>query len=659
MYLITVIPIGRGMSKDTLTYFTSMAVVPGSLVKIPLRRQSVFGLVVKSESAEQKKSEIKSLSFSIKKIDTVESHSFLSPAFIAASEKIADYYATTVGAVLSVLIPRSILESSASREVHVSATCCDTKTETEKKFQETFIFQSDDEDRFARYKTIVREEFAKGRSVFVILPSIEEIKNSEETLKKGIETYTYALHAGLNKKEIVRIWNSITSLTHPVLIIATGTFLSIPRTDIGTIIVEKESSRAYNIAETRPYLDIRTVAKIFSKTSSTRLIFGDSLLRIETLWKEKNSQYDDNYVPLSPLTFRAQSQVTPLLVPMYIPKDFKNEKFSVLSAEVKILLKEARANNESTFLFCGRKGLSPTTVCSDCGTVVACIQCTSPVVLYTGKIPVYVCNHCGERRPADIKCVHCGGWRLAPLGIGTEKVAQEVEELFATQTGLIQNESKKIMIMDRDHVTTHLKAVKMRDYFYTTPGAIMIGTEMAIPFLHTVVPYSLENSVVVSLDAFFAIPDFRIREKIFHILLDLRAISKKRFIVQTRQKETHIFEQALSGNLTAFYTDEIEDRKQTNYPPFSTLIKLGMRGDKKAVEKHMAEVVAVLAPQSVSVFPSWKTGTLYTLNGMLTLPVTETATPPKSGAWIDRELLGKLRSLSPNISIKIDPDTLL
>src|SRR3989344_7073170 len=243
MRILTVIPIAKGITKDTLTYFTKKEVAVGSIVSIPLRKKMVYGLVTGSRSATEIKSELKSLSYKKKE----------PPAGI---------------------------------------------------FHETVLLQTDDEERSATYRSLIREEFARGRSVFFLLPTTEDLLNAHSTLEKGIEKYTYTLHSGLSKKEIVAKWKEIVSEEHPVLLVATGQFLSLPRSDLGTIILENESSRGYKM-QGRPFIDIRTAAEIITKEAKVRLILGDMFLRIETLWAEKNQEKNITYSELVPLKFRS------------------------------------------------------------------------------------------------------------------------------------------------------------------------------------------------------------------------------------------------------------------------------------------------------------------------------------------------------------------
>ncbi len=633
MKLLTVVPISKGIPKDTLTYFTKNDVGVGSIVKISLRKKIVHGLVLEEKNVEEMKSEIKSLSYSMKKIEEAGSKSFLAPEFVNGVKKIADHNASSVGAVLFSLLPKNILEKNDKLTYTPKPKPKDT-------FHEINLIQSDSEERFATYKSLVREEFAKNHSVFFCVPTIEDLMSAKILLEKGIEKYTFTLHSGIAEKELVETWKRINEETHPVLIVGTGSFLSIPRHDIGTIIIEKESSRGYKM-QTRPFLDIRSAAETLAKEMKVRLVLGDIFLRVETLWEEKRGRY----ASLSPFKFRSLTTATCEIVDMKTPQDMKKMEFTILGEKIKKIISENIENNEHLFLFCSRKGLYPQTVCSDCGTIVSCGNCNQPVILYSKKDSdgkpknLFVCNHCGERFDALVKCAHCSGWRLNPMGIGIDKVAEEIQSLYP---------ESNIFIFDKDHITTHKKAEKVRDTFYNKPGSICIGTEMALSYLNQ----KIENVAVVSLDSYFSIPDYQINEKVFHILLEMRSTAQKEFLIQTRQHRAKIFEYATRGNLLDFYRDEIEERKSMDFPPFNTYIKLSLVGEKSKVRKEMESVKEMFLPYVLQIFDAFTPGTKnkHTVNGLLYLPKEK---------WPEPELLLKIKNLPPQFSVRIDPSSLL
>ncbi|MFA6227151.1 MAG: primosomal protein N' [Candidatus Paceibacterota bacterium] len=641
MRALEVIPISRGISKETLSYFTGSDISVGAIVKVPLRKRVIPALVISVREVEDIKSEIKRSPFPLRKVEKMKSFHLLSKEFVEASQKVADYYAGSTGAVLSSIIPKVIFENAEKIKVPQEISNTDTNITSAEKF----VIQSNDEDRYAHYKSIIREEFAKDSSVFFCLPTIQDIKKAVEKLQKGIEKYTFILHSSMGKKEMLETINKILAEDHPLLIVATGGFLSIPKTKISTIILDKENSRAYK-TQVRPYIDIRNFAETLASKMRAKIIFGDLLLRTETIWRYKNAEL----VEIASLKFRSLTTSSQEIVDMRYKKEDTEpitpskpevkKEFKVFSPELENKIKESIENNEHMFIFTARRGLSPSTLCADCGNIVKCNSCGAHNVLH--KSPAenfFLCHKCGERRSALEKCSNCGGWRLTTLGIGSELVEEKLKEMCP---------NAKVVRIDSDMTPTHKKAEIAAEKFYNSPQSILIGTEMALLYLTE----KIENSAVVSIDSFFSIPDFRINERILNILLKMRAITDRKLIIQTRDATQKVFEYAIKGNLVDFYRDELEDRKVLRYPPFSNLIKISILGAKNEVVPFVENFQKEIDPYEIDVFPAFipQAKNRYSVNGIIKIP---------QGEWPNSKLIEKLKALPPNFSVNVDPDSLI
>lgn len=126
----------------------------------------------------------------------------------------------------------------------------------------------------------------------------------------------------------------------------------------------------------------------------------------------------------------------------------------------------ALQNKETVFLFTVRKGLAGFTVCNDCGHTLLCKNCNVPIVLYgskqntatkINKERIFMCNKCGEKESASAKCPKCDSWNLTPLGIGTDKVTEEVKDLFP-KANIIQ--------IDREATNTEKEMQNACNTFY-------------------------------------------------------------------------------------------------------------------------------------------------------------------------------------------------
>ncbi len=642
MFIIEVIPIAKNLTAESLSYFTAKDVPLGAIVSIPLRKKMVKGIVIGVRPAEDMKEEIKSASFALKKLEEVKSTEFFSKAFMEMTRDAADYYATSVGSILNILAPEYILKNIGKLKTEKA----EKRTRKDiKSIHEKYVVQGDDDERYGTWKSLVRQEFARKRSLFFLFPTIEEAEYAFSLLEKGIEGYAFLLHGSLPQKNIIETWNKVVKEPHSVVIIATGGFLSLPREDIGTIVVEKESSKSYKIPR-RPFFDVRHIAELLSEKRGVKIFFADNFLRIETLYRHEEGEL----VEASPFKFRSLSTARDTLVDMRQPKslrekmetrvenqyDTSKKSFRILSVEVENLIARTKEESEYMLILATRRGLAPSTVCGDCQNIVICNNCSAPVVLH-GKS--FLCHRCGERRSTEEYCKVCGSWNLGSIGIGIDLVEEKIKSKFPDVS---------LFRIDSDTITTDKGAHEAIQKYRAQPGSILLGTEMMLQYIHD----KAENSAIISLDSLFSLPDFRIQEKILSMIIRIRTLTTRDFVVQTRKADEKVFEYGLKGNMSDFYRSVIDERRKFNYPPFSTLIKLTLEGRKDEIVRQMEEAQTFLEPHEVDVFPAF-THTVkgnYVLHGLMRL---------ENERWVDASLVEKLRSLSPSVTIKVDPETLL
>jgi len=633
MKIIEVVPIAKGISKEKLSYFTAQDIPLGALVEVPVRSRTLTALVIGERQASELKSEIKTASYTFKKVGKMKFAEFFLPEFTKAAEKTAEYFGSTTGAALHSLVPKAVLELAQSKHIKEIHPHGDKKNH----HFERMVLQRADEERVDLYKSLIREEFAKQSSVFIVMPTIEEALRMRELLKKGIEQYTFVLHNNEKPAELTKKLLAVLKEKHSILIIGTGSFLSVPRADIETYIVEKEASRYYK-QMSRPFIDFRVAAEKVAEARKKRVILADSLLRTETIWRVKNN----DLLELEPLGFKVFDSASPSIVDMKQYKD-SLKPFRVLSEELIDSTNEAVKRGGRAFFFGARRGLAPGIICADCGLSVTCNNCHSGVILHqSGKpgIPNYfLCHHCGEKRPAEERCKNCDSWRLSPLGIGTELIEEETRLAFPNAC---------VLRLDRDNAPTEKKAEAIIKKYYETRGAILIGTELALPYLTE----SISVTAVISLDSFFSIPDFRMNEKIMSILLKLRTVAASSCLIQSRNTENKVLEYAVKGNLLDFYKDEILLRRSFSYPPFFTLIKVSFDGKKPSLIKEIERMHQLLEGYDFTVFPALVRNQHGSHSANLLIKVP-------SSTWPDPLLLSKLLSLPPSFTIKVDPDTIL
>jgi primosomal protein N' len=670
MKIVTVIPLKKGAGREDLTYFSAKDIPDGSIVTVSLRNKKVLGLVIASEDATRVKSNIKGMPFNLKKISEVKEHSIFLKGYLDSAMEISKYFAGSKNNGITSLIPAiwrenydkiAELKNSEARPGAPGLASFETSPEKNLK-PEKLLFQAPLEDRLSFYKTFIRGSFAEKKSVFIVLPTEYDIKTFGESLSRGIEQFTFAVHG--NAKKIIKKFEQIITLTHPVLILGTAPFLSIPRPDFGTIIVEHESSNIYKMIP-KPHFDLRLFAELLAVKINAKFILGDTLLRYETIARENS----DGLAPLHPLSFRInfQGQIE-ILNPRVktealLPFDgSKASVFKILSDESVQEIKNTIAQRKNVFIFSLRKGLATMTICRDCGEIMSCEKCGAPLVLYLshrGKKRMFVCNRCEGEISGEKLCAFCGSWNLTPLGIGTDTVYEYVKETFS---------KTKIFKLDKESIRTAKGAEKTLKEFEENGGSILIGTEMAFFYLQKNVPLS----IVASFDSLWNLPSFKMGEKIIQIILSMVNKTAEKLIIQTKNENDPAILAIKSENLLSFVREELEDRKKLNYPPFKRFIKITHLGDKEQTikaKKILEEVFSAqggsasggkeYSPEIFSGFVARLKGK-YVTNALIKIDPKKWSLPEISaGSSIDENLLSKLLSLPSNFDVFVDPEDLL
>ena len=202
MYLVHIIPISRGITKDRLSYFSKKDIPRGALVTVPIRNRLTPAIVERTESAEDMKTKLRQSPYPIKKIEEVKKTQIFSPEFMSAVLEMANYTAGTAGAIINTLVPKVIL-SDPKKTQGVTI-----KKETKKDVSyERLVLQTDKDERFSTYRSLIREAFARKQSVFICMPTLHDVEQFVSKSEKGIERICLDSTVVLPKN---RLWNAGT-----------------------------------------------------------------------------------------------------------------------------------------------------------------------------------------------------------------------------------------------------------------------------------------------------------------------------------------------------------------------------------------------------------------------------------------------------------------
>ncbi|MEK7564074.1 MAG: hypothetical protein AAB510_00695 [Patescibacteria group bacterium] len=660
MKIVSVIPMKKGIITNELDYFTTKNVLEGDIVSVTLRNKEVLGLVLSVENVFTTKLNIKDMDFNLKKIIEVKKDSIFRKEYIDSILLTAKYFAGSKSNAFVSLIPSSLREdydhiseltwSSEAQTVSLDPNLVNIRPEK-------LLLQEPILDRISIYKTLIRENFALKKSVFIVLPTEMDIKVFEEYLSKGIQEFTFSLYGRLSNKKIIEKFEKIVSTPHPVLIIATPPFLSISRLDLGVIILEHESSSSYRMIS-KPHFDLRIFVELFASKINAKFILGDTMLSFETIARQEI----DFLTPMHPLSFRTnftgKIQVENPNKKKETPTNAElatKHSFEILSSQSILDIQDTLAKKKNVFIFSLRKGLATQTLCRDCGEIVSCEKCSSPLVLYDlesnskENSRSFICNKCGEEKNTEIKCTNCDSWNLIPLGVGTDTVYAYISKLFP---------KIKILKLDKDSAKSKKDVEKILKEFDDNPGSILIGSQMVLLYLEN----RVSLSIIASFDSFWSIPNFRMSEKIIQLVTSIMEKTEDKFIINTKNESDSTVQAIVNGNLLSLVRDELEDRKKLSYPPFKRFIKIRFLGSPEETFKtkeHMLELFKNYKPLIFDGFVS-QVKNKHVTNILLKIERKEWSLPELSiGSSIDELILEKLSSLPPNFEIFVDPEDLL
>lgn len=630
MFVITVIPLRRGVVIDTLSYFSGKEYTPGTIVSIPIRNSTALGIVTESKEVSTAKTALRAATFSLKKLPPQEGTQSLGTAFIKTAEELSTRTASTVGAVLYNLLPPDIKNG----DVHIPHTHYVTPTTT----HTPQVLEAKKSERYLTYRSLVRETFAHSGSVLLVVPSSVEADEIRAELENGIQDRIITCTSSCTKSEIKKAFAGLEDFSRTKLIITTPSYALIERHDITQVIIENARS-AYYKELTRPYLDYRDVLTIHARHTGRKILFADILPRAE----EEALRRNDTYQTYGEVSKRIELPGTLTTIHMGGTTETKDVPFALFSEEVLESLRETRKKKGRSFIFAARRGLAPLVACVDCKYIFRSKESGCPYSLIrTMKDGVeerwFVCSTSGERVRAADTCPSCGSWRLRERGIGIQQVYDELHKLLPN-----------VPIILFDHITakTYKKATFLRDTFYDSKGVILLGTHMALPYLTRPV----DTSVIVSMDALLATPTWRLEEENLALLLRLREVTQGTVYMQTRSAETNILEYARHGSIENFYNDELILRKKFGYPPYTTFVHLTWQGTPDIVSKLETDIKSLLHEYDISLYQNpTSTKNAPIMYGLIRIPHTE---------WPSKKLYTLLRSLPPTVRIIINPDRIV
>ncbi|MEZ4598508.1 MAG: primosomal protein N' [Syntrophotaleaceae bacterium] len=429
------------------------------------------------------------------------------------------------------------------------------------------------------YLRAIEQAIAGGKQALVLVPEIgltpQLVGRFRARFADRVRRLA-VLHSGLSDGERYDAWRAVARGDVDIIVGARSAVFA-PASRLGIIVVDEEHETSYKQGEGFRY-NARDLALLRGQMEGATVLLGSATPALTTFFRARQGQISYQGLPCRILD-RPLPEVKLI--------DLRQERpEGSLSETLRQSLLENLERREQSLLLLNRRGFAPYLLCMECGATLRCPNCEITLTYYQKQRRLR-CNYCDfSQSPPDV-CPACLGSGMTPEGAGTERLEEELANLFP---------GARVGRMDRD--TTGRKGAHQRLVKSMACGEIdiLVGTQMVAKG-HDFPGVTLVG--VVNADSALNLPDFRAAERSFTLLTQVagragRGEKPGKVLIQTFVPEHYVLEAAARHDYAGFYEQETAIRRELSYPPFGYLTNCVLAGNDLV---QVAETAAVFADE--------------------------------------------------------------
>jgi primosomal protein N' (replication factor Y) len=424
------------------------------------------------------------------------------------------------------------------------------------------------------------EALKQGRQVLYLVPEIALAAQAIAQLRERFGDRVALVHSDLSAGERLETWLRIREGRAPVVLGARSALFA-PLSNLGLIIMDEEHESAYK-QESSPRYHGKRLALFLGEQHQCPVVLGSATPSIESYFEAQNNQ-------LELLTLPGRAAVAARLPEVFVDDlgaGYRAGQPAIVAPLMQEYLTEVLERGEQAILFLNRRAYAPFLICRDCGHTFKCPRC-SVALSYSRKTRRLRCHHCDHQEAPPDECPKCGGIRLNPFGIGTEKVEESVAALFPRAS---------VARLDRDVAAKKGALEQVLASFRSGDTDILVGTQMVAKGLDFP---NVTLVGVIAADTSLGIPDFRASERTFQLLSQVagragRGSRPGRVVIQTFNPLHPAVVCAQDHDFLSFFQSALPEREQAGYPPFRRLVNVVLSGDDYPTVSHASFEAAIL-----------------------------------------------------------------
>lgn len=422
------------------------------------------------------------------------------------------------------------------------------------------------------YLRAIERVVREGGRAIVLVPEISLTPQTARRFEEVFGDRVAVLHSALSDRERFDAWQAAMRGEVDVIVGARSAVFA-PLPDVRLIVVDEAHETAYK-QDSVPRYHAVAVARERMRAANGMVLLGSATPSLES-WDAVQSER----LACATLRERATKLPLPAVRVVDMAAEFEAGNRRIFGADLSQALADRLERGEKSVLFVNRRGSGGFLLCRSCGDVPQCERCSVSLAVHRAE-RLLRCHYCDLQRAIPTICLACGEANVKEFGVGTERVAEEVNRLFP---------NARIVRMDSDTTTRVGDHARLLDAFGST-GDVLVGTQMVAKGLD----YPTVTLVgVVAADVGLHVADFRASERTFGLIAQVCGRSGRarpgEAIVQTYAPEHPAIVYARAHDYEGFAAHELVERRELGYPPAKRLAYLGIVGRDRAVARDAAE----------------------------------------------------------------------
>lgn len=424
------------------------------------------------------------------------------------------------------------------------------------------------------YLQLIERVLDQGRKAIVLVPEISLTYQTVERFVSRFGNDIAILHSKMTiakrKEEYKRIKTGKVNI-----VIGARSAIFAPLDNIGLVIIDEEHDTSY-YSQTKPKYSTKDIAAYICKEENAVLVLGSATPEISTYNKAING-----VIELFEMKNRAANAKLPQIELVSLRDDRIMGNTSSISLALKEAISENIKNKEQTMLFLNKRGYNSYLTCKECGYVFNCPNC-DVAMTYHKTNNLLLCHYCSHAEKNVHICPKCGSEEISSYNLGTEKLEEELKEMFPNIS---------VLRMDADTTVARDSQAKILDEFKNDNVDVLIGTQM-ISKGHDMPNVTLVG--IIGADSLLAMNDFSASERAFSNIYQVsgragRSTKEGRVLIQTSDAENYILEAVKHNDYNEFFDKEIDYRRTYGYPPFIDIVLFEVSGTSLEDVKNDAE----------------------------------------------------------------------